>query len=339
MRCLDLIGVVFQSLYSTEIIPLLPQLIAEVAEGNYQNLSTLLSSFLADNEFFSIGMQYSVQCHEEISFSQPGEEAVDLVTYPQLEQFFAGSSELDAAVCAEWGAGMADAIENEPIRSDIPTLVLAGQYDPITPPAWGLTVATALSDHYYFEFPGVGHGASVSGECPLSITLAFLNEPAQEPNAACIAAMEGPEFAASGTASGTITLVPFAADLGVAQVEGVVPQGWEEAAPGIYGRMNTALDQTFILQQAVPGMRGEQFLALLASQLGLDESPTSTGVYEAENHTWTLYETALQGLPADIALAEDGDYTYVVLLVTPAEERNALYTAVFLPVLEALRVN
>ena len=41
------------------------------------------------------------------------------------------------AECDIWGAGTADPIEDKAVVSSIPTLVVAGQYDPITPPSWG----------------------------------------------------------------------------------------------------------------------------------------------------------------------------------------------------------
>ena len=91
------------------------------------------------------------------------------------------------AICEEWGARIADEIEDEPVTSDIPTLILAGEYDPITPPVWGKMVAEDLSNSFFFEFPAVGHGASVLNECPLSITLDFLNNPTTRPNIDCIA--------------------------------------------------------------------------------------------------------------------------------------------------------
>ena len=78
--------------------------------------------------------------------------------------------------------------------SDIPTLVLAGKMDPITPLQWARVVSGDLSRRYAFEFPGVGHGASTSGGCPLSIVLSFLNSPRSEPDSDCMDEMTGPRF-------------------------------------------------------------------------------------------------------------------------------------------------
>lgn len=338
----DLIGILFQSLYSTELIPLMPQIISEIAAGDNGNLSILLTTFLADSEFSSVGLQLSVQCHEEIAFSQPGEAAAAVADYPQLERFFTGSpsaGELALTVCANWGAGTADPVENEPVRSDIPALILAGEYDPITPPAWGRLAAADLSRSYYYEFPGMGHGVSVSDDCPRSIALAFLDAPETAPDGGCVEAMgTGPAFVVADETAVTVTLTPFTADLGLVQLEGVIPAGWEEVGPGIYTRSSHILDQTFILQQAAPGVGVSQLLSLLEAQLRLEERPVSRGVYQAGGRGWSLYESELQNMVVDIALAPDGLYTYVVLMSSESDEREALYTAVFLPALEAIHI-
>ncbi|MBN8564565.1 MULTISPECIES: alpha/beta fold hydrolase [Leptolyngbya] len=44
---------------------------------------------------------------------------------------------------------------------EIPTLVLNGAYDPVTPQPYGEAVAKNLKTAYVYDFPGVGHGALV----------------------------------------------------------------------------------------------------------------------------------------------------------------------------------
>lgn len=188
----DLVEVVFQSLYSTEIIPVLPQIIYDARRGRFGLLALLQGSFLADLEFISHGMHLSVQCGEEIPFTTIEEIAASSEAYPEFQGNFDSTSIFD--LCQSWGARRADPVENQPVRSDIPTLVLAGEYDPITPPAWGQLAAENLSNSFYFEFPGVGHGASLGSSCALSVVSAFLDTPGSEPDASCIAGMGGPAF-------------------------------------------------------------------------------------------------------------------------------------------------
>lgn len=332
----DLLGVLFQTLYSTEIIPSLPQMIYDIEAGNYTALTTLLSSFIANGDFISLGMQFSVQCNEENSFADAADVAAAVERYPELANLFATSVNLGPPalqICDFWGAGTADSSENEPISSDIPTLVLAGEYDPITPPAWGEQVAANLENASYFEFPGTGHGVSLAGECAVELVQSFLADPEGEPDASCLSTVGAPEFVPADD-GGTITLVPFEnATFGIA---GVVPEGWEEVGPGVYARGSNALDQTVIIQQAGPGVSAEQLLTLLGSQFGWEEAPASSGTYEAESRTWTLYETEVQGFPTVMAFAEEDGSTFFVLLISEADEQELLVNDVFYPALDAL---
>lgn len=74
------------------------------------------------------------------------------------------------------------------------TLVLAGQYDPITPPAQGKTAAKHLSRSTFVEFPGLGHGVVLAHPCPESIFRTFLTDPTTTVDTTCVATMEGPQW-------------------------------------------------------------------------------------------------------------------------------------------------
>jgi len=326
-----IVGFLFQALYATEIIPLLPQVIYAVQNEDYGFFGQLEGAFLANIDFFSAGMQQSVQCSEEISFSQPEDLASATENYPEFESYFERTmlDETLFQLCTLWDVAAADAVENEPVTSDIPTLVLAGEYDPVTPPAWGQQVAAVLPNSYFFEFPGVGHGASISGECPLSVTLAFLDDPTTEPDAACVAEMAGPDFALPLT---DITLVPFTNE--VFQISGVIPEGWAEVGAGTYAPSRTS--QYAIVQQAVPGANLDLVLEALQGQLGLEAAPESTDTREANGLSWTLYSMEAQGALVDLAMAESETHTFIVVLISTASEHDLLYEEVFLPAIDAL---
>jgi len=177
------VDIFFGALYSSEIIPLLPELIYDVRDGDLELLGIVTENSLLPTNFFSEGMRLSVQCGEEALFSSQEEGAVAGEVYPELQSW--ADSDPIFTICESWGAKEADPIENEPVVSDIQTLILAGEYDPITPPAWGELVAKDLSNSVYFEFPDVGHGASFSGLCALAITMGFIDDPTIEPDGSC----------------------------------------------------------------------------------------------------------------------------------------------------------
>lgn len=329
-----LVGFIFQALYSAELIPLLPEIIYDASQGDFTTLTQIQGAFLANADFMSLGMQLAVQCAEEVPFSDPEVVAAAAAAVPELEDLFAGSPNLGVGlftVCEAWNpTADPDPAENEAVVSDIPTLILAGEYDPITPPAWGQLVAEYLDNSFYFEFPGIGHGVSISGECPAQVMLAFIADPVTAPDASCIAEMAGPAFVREG---GEIVLVPLESEtFGFA---GLVPEGWQEVAPGVYARAGSAIDRTVVIEQSAP-LPADGLLELLTGQLGLDEVPAEAGTRQAADLNWTLYEVAIQDLAVDVALAEVDGTSYVILLQSDPAERDSLYEAVFLPAVDAL---
>ena len=77
---------------------------------------------------------------------------------------------------------------NQPVVSDIPTLILAGEYDAYTPPAWGRLAARTLRNGYFYEVPGVGHGPGFFSGCAVSMVNDFFLDPSTAPNHACLSA-------------------------------------------------------------------------------------------------------------------------------------------------------
>jgi hypothetical protein len=219
-------------------------------------------------------------------------------------------------------------VENQPVRSDVPALVLAGEFDPITPPAWGEMVAANLQNSAFLVFPGEGHGVSLS-ECGRSAAITFLNDQqVADPSVECIDDLTGPEFVLPLTQT---QMVPYEDDLW--GIVGLRPDGWEETNPGVFSR--SALGETVLIQQAVPA-DPEQYLQIFLRQVGASGVPTPAGTRTANALTWTLYEAPVQGNVVDIALAEAGERTLAVIVVGLPGKRDELREHVFFPAVDAL---
>lgn len=156
------------------------------SQGDFAGLKGTFEGILSDTgTFIAIGFEWSLQCHEEVPFEsyELGRElAADLPS--QIAEYF--DSYYEFTVCKSWQAGQADPVENTAVASDLPALVLAGQFDPVTPPEWSRLAAETLSNHFYYEFPGFGHGIMRSDKCGLEIGLQFLKDPTSEPDASCM---------------------------------------------------------------------------------------------------------------------------------------------------------
>ncbi len=189
-----LTNLLFQSLYVTTLIPTLPKMIDDVRRGN-DALATKAYGLVEFDDSVSLGMYYSVECSEDAPFTNKGNiETASRILPPALrsDQLTGNLGELSQ--CGIWNVKSVSPAQKRPVRSAIPTLVLSGQYDPITPPAHSQAVARDLSHGYFYQFPGTGHGVFLTNACPYRITNAFVDEPSHSPDAACIAGMTGPAF-------------------------------------------------------------------------------------------------------------------------------------------------
>lgn len=195
-----LVSFLFGALYSTDAIPVRPAIIYQVANGDTYAMGAIMGGFFAEfEELFTPGMHVAVQCSDEAVFGNADEVAASIAAYPELRGLTEGDPTTGTGLfstCAGWGPAPADPKENAPVTSDIPTLVLAGEYDPITPPGWGQAVSDTLNNDRFYIFPGTGHGVATSGECPLNMTLAFMDNPGAELDASCIGGMGGPDWLA-----------------------------------------------------------------------------------------------------------------------------------------------
>jgi pimeloyl-ACP methyl ester carboxylesterase len=192
-----LIELVFEGLYSAQVIRLLPLAIDEIDAGIYPTITAIASGVFNQREAFAYGMHFSVQCHEEYPFTTPDQYAASVAPYPELSEYFLANPFFGAdalELCEVWPAGFGGDIENQPVASDLPSLVLAGQFDPITPPSWGRSVADTLSNSYFYEFPSIGHGATFEHDCPRSIAVEFLQDPTTEPDSSCITSIGPVDF-------------------------------------------------------------------------------------------------------------------------------------------------
>jgi pimeloyl-ACP methyl ester carboxylesterase len=184
---------VFSTPYITSYIPSIPKMIYDAKDGNYTLVSKVYGDVGFNFESFDLGTYLSVACSDEAPFTTRQEIAAAVQALPSLLRSYALTSRLgDLHQCGIWHVKGVGPSEKTAVRSAIPTLVLEGQYDPVTPPKNGQLVARSLSRSFYFEFPGTGHGVFVSNRCPFTVWHAFLNDPIHRPDASCIASMRRP---------------------------------------------------------------------------------------------------------------------------------------------------
>src|SRR5204863_4542907 len=84
-----------------------------------------------------------------------------------------------------WNVDKLPKIVDNTVISDVPAVLMTGEFDVITPPNFLPLVGAGLSKSSQFRFPASGH-ASIE-PCKLVMMLAFFDEPSKAPDSACIA--------------------------------------------------------------------------------------------------------------------------------------------------------
>lgn len=154
----------------------------------------LLAEAAGDIDDDSEGMFTSVECVEEVPFNDLDLAIAWAQDIPeQMRALIEGVIDTFAD-CAVWDVPPADAVENEPVWSDVPTLLLSGAYDPITPPWWGDEAAAYLLWSTHVVFPDMGHATVDIRPCPTEIALAFLADPWAVPDTSCVDELGPPAF-------------------------------------------------------------------------------------------------------------------------------------------------
>ena len=168
--------------YNATQAALLPALIHQAAAGRVAALAaqTVMLARQIRGQLAS-GMQNSVVCSEDEPF-------FGSVDRRQLDATYQGTEQLDALaeICKLWPKGPVDEDLHDPLHSDVPTLLLSGDADPVTPPANAKRLAQGLANHRLLTLAGEGHGQLATG-CMPRLVAAFLD--ARDPqglDAACL---------------------------------------------------------------------------------------------------------------------------------------------------------
>jgi pimeloyl-ACP methyl ester carboxylesterase len=195
----------FTAMYSTRLIPIIPFALEQIAHGDIALLTQVVQQLSGAFPGFADGMTLSVNCSDETPFYTE-RSVIDGTAGVRREILEAGiglnstaALRRQLAMCQAWGTKQPKPFENEAVVSGIPTLVLAGEYDPITPPRWGQVARQKLSRSVFFQFPSTGHGV-IFGQpsCADRVVTSFLLLNAPIDNS-CIAMIPGPNFQVGGS--------------------------------------------------------------------------------------------------------------------------------------------
>ena len=176
---------VLGSLRSTSWIPYVPFLLHHIARGN----EVVAGAFIAPTSrgrrsaIDNTGAWASLWCYSEGRFTDRTGILADRGAHPRLVD--PENRDLVPSLCARWHDPTAQPVDRTPVTSDVPTLLLSGQFDPTTPPRWAELAAETLSRSHSFVVPMAGHGVGMDTPCGRQLVESFLDTPRHDPSPAC----------------------------------------------------------------------------------------------------------------------------------------------------------
>ena len=184
------VNVLFGALYAPLTSTLLPDLIARAEQRDFQGLLALAMANEGAADNMAIGMQMSVVCAEDYPRITP-EQIADAAGHTVFATHLLTAR---MKACEFWPKGEVPASFYEPVKSAVPTLVLSGDLDPVTPPQWGESVLPHLSNARHIVVPATGHGAIMTG-CGMRIATAFIDSASVEGvDTSCLQGLKRPPF-------------------------------------------------------------------------------------------------------------------------------------------------
>src|SRR6185436_15814914 len=127
----DLLLAFQQAMYSKDLYPMLPLLIQQVKNRNESALRTFVENMTRGMSRLDYGLYYTVICKECMPFN-------NVKTFEKASaDIFKGPSfyKDEFSICKIWNSLAPDSLDAQPVKSNIPVLILSGELDPLASPS------------------------------------------------------------------------------------------------------------------------------------------------------------------------------------------------------------
>ena len=184
-------GEVFRNfLYSSNLYPRMPLAVHSAAKGDWSLFNEMATRYMKGLEGLDLGMLLSVTCTEDLP--RIDESAIRKASANTV----LGTYRLDqqTAACRIWPHGAADAEMAKPVASSVPTLIVSGELDPVTPPEYGDEVAKTLDRSLHLVIPFGSHSGDTGG-CMEKVMVDFMRKGSVEAlDTTCVQKLPRPAF-------------------------------------------------------------------------------------------------------------------------------------------------
>ena len=133
----------------------------------------------------ALGQHLSVKCREDYPIA---DEAALTATMQENPVFFPDENpfRMYRLNCPVWDVGSAPDGFSAPLNSEIPTLILSGDADTLTPHVMAQGIASHLPNGQLVSFRGIGHDVHSSLLCGRSLVANFLDAPDKPVDQSCV---------------------------------------------------------------------------------------------------------------------------------------------------------
>jgi pimeloyl-ACP methyl ester carboxylesterase len=185
------VGVLRMALYSGAYARLIPQLIERAHAGDYGPSAAVALHTAAMSKTISLGLYFTVSCSEDLRGLGPEARAAAVAGLSVFDDHLLAQLE---QVCARWPHAELGPERFTALESSVPTLMLSGRYDPVTPPVLAEHAAATLSNARSLVAPHLSHGVWQQGCAPKLLAEFFANPDPAALDASCLDAIPGPHL-------------------------------------------------------------------------------------------------------------------------------------------------
>ncbi len=196
----DFANAMVAAFYKTDVVPLIPLALHEFATDNDSQLAAFVGALSSEGAYGKANdiQGAAITCYE--CKPRTPEETPDSLEreYPYLASL---SMKNYLNLCATFRPERPDEKFFDPVKGDLPVLVLVGAYDPGTPPFYGEAAIQSLTNSTLIVVPNASHAALHSSDCSFNIVKSFYKAPATKPDLSCMKQLPRIKFATANLKS------------------------------------------------------------------------------------------------------------------------------------------
>ncbi len=166
----DVAAYLLDALYGTASARALPASIDELLNGDY----SAFEDFLKTQSDYVEGQFFAHMCKEEFPFESLAAVDGSLNHADPIAEATARDVRRFFPVCDGFAVGAVDPVENQPLVSDIPTLLLTADIDAGCPTELSEAAVKRLTRGAHFNFPNCTHGVTRQSPCARAMAAQFL---------------------------------------------------------------------------------------------------------------------------------------------------------------------